>query len=990
MLKFETENSLMYLNVGETPRKLGVGRKASAKVRRAIDLLKNLAPQAKLDQDALDAVECILAADVCLPPSFFMSKDHVLHRDVTQILLARNELSSALYEALDGFGSFDFLSGVAKDKVDYSHGIIARIIATFGLCSIGVDDLESVPIGFVHAFVDLFRSDDGTTWRADVLGPKNPFARQCARATVLGLANLYGDQGLVAKASSNRQAVNVTRSWEILERSTDPLTREVLTRLALFGKTSRMGKVKQTALDIVGWLKSVFPNFSSIQEIMQVRERTQAFSAYIVARAAGGTRNHVERTSNAKRVFDAFAEQIIEENPNAALFPLIPDKELSLLKSDFSEAKPSSSRARALPEKLFGLAKEILDEGEGGWPGENFTVTVGSGKQRRKIYCPVIPTLLRCAFEIPLRIGQLRRLDSGEGDHEVYNADNDTWSVNEGPLAGYWARIEGVARESAESRGYAYRFREGERSFTGINVNTNKTGDPYVLPWQHRFVHSLLWPLRNWQAENNPVAAHLTPDQYLDDPANYPEATKKTMPNILGIFRMFPTRRRPWEGRIVTPTEVYNGWLKLMERLQDLWNSRNPGEHIQIVFKNKKTRLLQKSIYTLHGLRKRGLTTLYKAGVPIEIISKMVAGHATLAMTRYYLDFDPARINDILELAAVEAAASGQRELINGFKSWSFEQARSRTVALQDASIEAAVSSPSKVEYCNVDIGFCPYDASRCWDGGPISRIEKPRNGPDKSTYDRVPGGDRNCVMCRHFITGPEWLNQLEIYGMKLCEKRSFLARREIAVNERMIQLESQLKAKEISKNLFKQMRDAQQSELLPIKDEQEIIENSILNTELLLTASLKLLEADPGQNGGQYVTLGQDHAIGYAEISRFDHAAILTEAARIYPIFADRRLEEYRDKHLNRVLFNSGQVPPDLIVHLTDEQRRASLDLLSKFVLRRTSAEQRQRLVEGTTRLQDLRLWNEVEKIIQSALNTPISLPPADIRLAQLEVLES
>ena len=47
-------------------------------------------------------------------------------------------------------------------------------------------------------------------------------------------------------------------------------------------------------------------------------------------------------------------------------------------------------------------------------------------------------------------------------------------------------------------------------------------------------------------------------------------------------------------------------------------------------------------------MRSSNLTSFYMAGVPIEILSKVVAGHASILMTLQYTKFEPVHVNEIL------------------------------------------------------------------------------------------------------------------------------------------------------------------------------------------------------------------------------------------------------------------------------------------------------------------------------------------------------
>ena len=991
MITFNGPNGEIYLNTTSMHLGLDGNSKISDNVKNALYTIGNYPNNRPLKNSVYNAIDLILDSEVCLSPSFFTnSNQRTIHRNIAIYVVNRSSFAKSLYDELKSVGALLFIDNLDGEILKHTMGHVMRLLAPWALSAFGNKNLSDVPHEFVHALVDFYRISDGRTWNEEAFG-KSEVIRQCARNIILGLAKVFDDKTLIEKANSNINDDTRSKTWNELEGSTDPLIEEILRRrrVHLLTDSMRPVHVRQAAMDLIHWLHKIFPGMS-LTEIFQVKDRPETFSRFLELRKGRVEHHHVARTARAKRLLDAFAEQIIDENQLPVLNPLITDREIIKQRSDApTVGRPTTARARPLPEKLFALAKLILDEGQNGWLGKSgyFSVKTKINGKLRSVYCPVIPTLLRSAFDIPLRIVQWRRLDSGEGDNQRYNAPTKKWEISDNPLAGYWARNENKSPANYQTRGYAYRFPEEEGDLTGFFVNTNKTGQPYTIPWQHHQLHCRLWELRKWQEENNPIEFPLTPDQYLDE--DMPLVTKSAMPDIFPLFRLFPSKTRPFPGRIPTPSEMDHAWQALMAELERRWNKENSDEKIQIVQRQQTTGQPQQSIYSLHGLRVRGITDLHRSGIPLEIISKMIVGHATVWMTIYYVNRDPLSVHEALEDSVIETRSRVQREIINNFKQWDVEQARQRTISLTDAALEEAVHSPSKVEYCNVDIGFCPFDCTRCFDGGPKIRSQKNQVGPDKDLYGPVPGGARNCIMCRHFITGPEWLNQLEWFGSKMCEKRRYLAQKEKVIVEKVENLELLLKRDSIGKSTYRQSLDALQSELLPLKDEQEVTESSIFNTEFFLEACVKIIAADEDGKGGNFVSASRDSVVQYIETTEFDSASMLTAQSRVYPILHDERVEAYRDRHLNRVLFNSDITPPDLAIEVSEEQRKASLDLFSNFLLERASREQRAKLTSGAMSLQEIGYREEVRELVASVIGKSTLSQPTSLLLDALDTTE-
>lgn len=984
MLRFETDKGPIHFNNSPKPQSFEKGGRVARSVKAACKMLEELPHHIPIDDTIKSAMDLILDSNVILSAWWFYGKESAVHKEVCRYFVMETSFGFDLHERLDAVGAFNFLKKLKPSARRHADGAIMRLLAPFVISQVGVDSVESAPLEFINSVVDTYRTDDGRYWRTEVFGTSE-IVTQCARNVVIGLYEIYGDPALLIKSSVGRRAAKKvdSKAWDHLQMSNDPLDQEIVARaeVTLANTTISPRYFRQACYDILSWLRSGYPGMSLL-DVLKSNARPVSFTEFLKNRIGSITNYTVSHSIYVKRLLDHVTGQVVDENPLLMVYPMISEAEIALLKGAGPPPtrKHAGSKSRPLPIKLLHIVREILAEGEDGWPGKcgHFDVQLMIDDKLQTTYCPVIPTLLECATHLPLRIGQWRRLDSGEGDRTQYNSDTGQWEENLGPLAGFWdAENDG---SDPPTRGYAHRF-DGSTT-TGIFVNTNKTGSAYVLPWQHELILGKLWALRQWQQEYNPIEHDIGPEEYLDAPNAMPAITKRGMPRILALFRLFPTPDRPFRGRVATASDVGHAWQYVMAEAQRRWNEREPSNQIDIVKFHPKTRQPQNCIYNLHGLRVRGLTDLYRARVPMEILSKLVAGHATFMMTLYYVKWDPDQVHKLLEAGAIEAAAQHQRELIDGLKVWGYEQARKRTVALEDAAIEEAVSSPSKLEYCNVDIGMCPFDCTRCWDGGPIVRKETVKNGPDKHTYASVP--TRNCVICRHFVTGPEWMNQLEWYGSKLCEQRQHLALVEQECSAKVDELRARLDSGEISKAAYLQKYDALQSELIPVLEEQELVQQGIFNVEVLLAACAKLLDGMKPGDLPALIVHDRERITEFVEVDHFEYALFMEAAARHFPILGNPRIRNQLTNHLNRIAFNGGIVTPELDFKSTEAQRRKSADLLADFMVRRTTALQRRQLVDGSSRLQDFDIHNEMQALVSSIMNEPVSLAQPSLPLLE------
>ena len=939
------------------------------KIMSALDLVKSAGATKRITAEYLLAADEIYDAGVCISP--FAIFEHPLHRELCKYFNDLSEIGWELREALDAAGAFAFLDGVNNRAT--SQGTVERILAVFSVSASGLTSIEEMPLEFVHAVVDFFRSPDGLSWNQQILG-KGGVAAQCILNVVAGLAKIFNDGSLLQKGRKHRApSVKTPTSWHGFQYSTDILDREMLHFFDEFREETRMrpALAQSAALNLTAYLRENFPT-ETIRRVAATAARPETFVSFMKRKSGGAaTRNMLATVKAARKLSISISEQVGDGAGARTIFDLVTAKEVARLEAEVKKIKkPSSSRSRPLPEKLIPLMREILEEGGKGWPGKKFRVDLQVSGKLRNVYCPVIPSLFQVMLELPLRMGQIRRLDSGEGDVRIFDGDTLKWKHNSGPLSGYWAERAGQPTDGFPTKGYAIEIEDEIRPITGFWVNTNKTGKPFAIPWHLPKVFKILSDLRKWQARYNPITAPIGPEIYLDAPQHYPDATKAEMPEIFPLSRLFPTNFWPTPGRTVTRSELDHAWCELLLEIEKRWNQQHSANQVTLVDIHPKSNQPYRPRYNIHGLRVRGLTDLRRGGMPLDLLSKFIAGHASLLMTIYYTEPHASEVADAVESAATRSLA--QRDFIDDLRRWEIDEARKNTVSLSPNAVRNAIESESQMQFINVAIGVCPFDGSRCSDGGAVSRKDE-GDGTSKTVYEPVE--PRNCVMCRHFISGPPWLNELTEYGTKLCARRRDLAREEARLNQIAGERHDAHLAGLLSADAFDNECDDHGAEIQKVKNEQEVVENSIFNIELLCNASVKLLDQDPNQDAGiMLVANARSSVVEFKEVSEFEQAVRITAAGRVHRILGDDRIEARRDEWIAQMLFNSGITPPQLLTHVSPEHRRRALDQYALYANARIQADAIDRLIDGTLRLHDLGVEDQVRKLIDTALSDPIT----------------
>lgn len=378
------------------------------------------------------------------------------------------------------------------------------------------------------------------------------------------------------------------------------------------------------------------------------------------------------------------------------------------------------------------------------------------------IWSPARACFFLLRFLLPIRTLQCRLLSTDEADPETYSRHSG-WSQNTtilAPQKGDKKRATGLIRRIWDA--------DIGRWFNGLYITTNKTDDRKDLfnnpgqeiPWENPEILELFCFIRDWQLKFNPCIRPLSRAELMSD-SHFRVSSDLAgrLDKLCFLFRDassldFP-QEPPTDGRL----KLF--WVALIAELENRLAKMNEtnldGSPIRLIagWRQERNGKLKPSsaIFDMHTLRVTGLTALIDAGVPIAIVSEFVAGHATVLMTWYYYKPWAAKVtralNDgmqnrvTLEEEDWEDFLSNQpTELIHDLSVWNSEDGR--------LGIEASQSALR----AKMDDGECPNGGTLCQIGGPLLNSARKVYGP-------VPGGSRNCVLCRFFVTGPRFLGGL-------------------------------------------------------------------------------------------------------------------------------------------------------------------------------------------------------------------------------------
>ncbi|OWV64610.1 hypothetical protein ATY75_32190 [Rhizobium sp. N122] len=955
-------------------------------VVQALNLLTTYPRRIELDKKALDAVATLSRANICLPPRFFHGGDKGSNMLVVRALIEKRQLGRSLQKDLLDLGAFEFLDRLSKEARENVQRNLDRLLGVFS-CSVGGGVAASkIPIEIIHSVFDWYRTTDGLRFRTDVWAGGHT-GLQSLREVGHALNKLYNDGNLGFKLRNHKSSIGSSRTRIAVLAHPKGAEQELMQLFERYmnEQSVRASSNSQMVLDVLSWLAVDAPG-RGLLDLCSNGVSKRSFPQFLRDRI-GHVSHHVITQVSLAINFCQFVEtELKAQHPSHAITRLIPASALSWAKGQVSKNKARlyETASRPLPDHLFDLAKRILEE-DNGWAEQSglFDVLAERDGRWQKLYCPVLPTLLYMMFSLPLRASGVKRLDSGEGDLTKYNAETRDWENNLDPNVGYWSRKEG---RTADPRGYAYQFKGSD--IVGFKINTNKSGQPYAIPHQIDKLHLRLYRLRNWQMTFNPVSEPVSPELYLDGNHGFSKASVDLLPLVFLLFRLPRSGRSSRHNKPPSHTQIVQAWTRLLQEVERRWNLDNPDSIISIVEPAKNGQLASR--YNLHGLRAYGIGRFYEDGVPIEMISKIVAGHSSVVMTLYYILFSPAKIHSSLQIAASEGSKK-QSKFIRDFKVSSFDSARRRSAALGSEAISNAVNAFDKIPFCNVGIGFCPFGGGRCHDGGPLKVIKR-KLGVARNEHDHVEGGKRNCIMCRHFISGPPWLDPLLAFGTSLQEKRGHID----GQVEALIDMSDEL-SRQKAQGLIDQILFVEKSSELSIKqknllDERRMTERALFNVCRIVDACVqieKLEGADENRLGGGLSLVVSDQAsvFEFVGVSEFEQSEYLTASSRIYPLLGNDRVEAKRDRALDLIAHNAGFVPPSLVATLDDKQRRYFKDQFSQLLFKHLDRPSIDAVSTGKLRLQDVGADEVVRELFGATLGdsfTP-ALLAADTNLRAL-----
>lgn len=608
-----------------------------------------------------------------------------------------------------------------------------------------------------------------------------------------------------------------------------------------------------------------------------------------------------------------------------------------------------------------------------------------------EIWSPVRSMAVYVKLELPLRTFQVRMLDSGEADTWTYQ--NGSWKLNDGPLA------QGSIRNPVE-RGVFRRITDPETGqiMTGLFINTNKTADiqrpekekGYIVPWEHKTLLYWLEKLRNWQARYNPISSPMpwTELHHKHLGESKSEVVLKDKGSSCFLFRDPASLKSKDPADRQKPIYIANPgrmWFQLLSELERRCLKRGETLDDKTQLKFVKPGRNGTTYYPLHALRV-SLITAYalEGGVPMPILSKLIAGHARLIMTIYYVKAGVAHTTEVMNQAEKRIMESEQQSFKRFLVNATYDQLQLQSAFNSTDAINASIQPDSFAALVVKDKGICPMGCNSCDCGGEL--LNDSVVDARQKLYAPVPGypQEKNCVRCRFFITGPAFLPGLQAHFNAISYRLSECSKQYIDLEEKVKNLEDlQLECEE-KDHPFTKLDELSKLHHLYEQEAQKAdkLANDLNATLKLIDRCTKLLEnrTDNTSSSFKLVPAGEIADIKWALMesqSNLHQLEVICENAEVF-LETDASKAVLRRSQILDAMLMMNKKPPVFLKLTEDQQLSVGNELMALIKARTGSLKGAVELVEGGAKLQDLGLLNDAMSLLQS--NDIQSLPASDI----------
>lgn len=635
----------------------------------------------------------------------------------------------------------------------------------------------------------------------------------------------------------------------------------------------------------------------------------------------------------------------------------------------------------AVPIRYLRMMREIIEENDYEWPrslAQDYVEWLNPETGViENVWSPVRAFFYLLRLHLPLRGMQVRLLDSGEGDPEVFRPDQGGWVRN----TNRWTPDPASKKKPM---GFVRRIWDHQLSkpFNGLYITTNKTADRaagfiesgYEIPWENPDAIALFVALRDWQEKYNPSQKPLTRSELSDVGLSASADVAMRLEKLHFLFRDPSNAAYPMEP--ISVGRLSSFWLGLVAELERRLASRgitsHDGSPITLITKYAEGRPAG-TIFDPHSLRVAGLTAFAAAGVPIHVLSEFVAGHATVLMTIYYQKLGASEVTRLLDEASLRMLELEQRQWAAFLKDQPLDAIADFTVFNSVEAAGAARAIQSGL-WSPLDDGICPNGGTKCAVGGPLV------DGRRK-VYAPVPGGARNCPLCRFFVTSPAFLGGLAAkFNATAAAILEAIARVQAVGAKRRELVRAQLEAARSLQPFSGQRQLARaEEELTKSEDEVDVLSQSWMGQLRLIERCKALLDKrkallPSGRQTNALVLNGMisDLRVSLESCSNFDLWDRICEESEFFE-GTDARVPALRRGRLfDAMLAREGR--PALFATLTDDQIISVGNEVTRLLRTQLGDGNLNDLLAGQKTLKELGAQELIDRTIAITSKSPVT----------------
>lgn len=598
-----------------------------------------------------------------------------------------------------------------------------------------------------------------------------------------------------------------------------------------------------------------------------------------------------------------------------------------------------------IPYRVHQIATEILFDPDYEW-AKTLDYMYFQNEEGNRVFNPTIINLMATLFTIPIRGIQAQCLDSGEGDSYTFNNAKLLWEPNKGEHANYWM----AKGSSNQQRGFLCRDRtlvtEAKRCknfdengnpvirSAYMYINTNKTADRnvvfsdnsgYTIPWHQTDIISIVQRQLDFLKEHHLVSK----------PSNFLEINSKDVKQILGaeptiaVMKLIPSRFYLFRCNLNPTKESWNfpptkkllvkTWNSLMLEIQGRLEAE--GADYSVVSPEKMEKFKKNigggnsyiSYLTIHCTRVTGITRLEEAGVPINIISKFIAGHANIRTTYRYTKHDREYVNQQITEAQAKISGKMQMSLSSDLRKVSVEEAK--TMAYVPDIYSTSWDVVKERAWNSNTLGICPNAGTLC--------NEALRGN------EFIFEGVGKCLNCKYLISGKPYLISIwsHINALLYKAKTTNDAYSELQVEYKKLIKDRKAEYKANGKtelwSTYNQNLEKMENHMESNSNQENLILAEVYYGNLLFETVRKLTNTDD-----DFV-----ESLGFEQCTNFEHLNSIVESESFVPHFSrDKDLKFKRDTFVDKALVALGE-QPIFLMPLTEQEKEAAITSVAKAI---------------------------------------------------------